>query len=869
MTTLIAICAAGLAGLVTVLTTASYYRGVDGPAFAITLVMGAALAAGVAELLWVSRRTTRLHDELNGLPTSDPGGNRREALDAASPLLRALLRARLDRTVLPVPGPVFSPYLVGLLIMLGLLGTFLGLFETLRGASTALNAGADVEALRAGLREPMQGLMRSFGTSAAGVASSAMLGLGAVFARRAAGQLGLSLHTLSSGALSKLSPAHRQLVALEALASQGEALPQAAAALGAATEQLQGLRDAWQQSHHEAATRTQQTLDSALSEVRDALGKAVDGAANAAGKAVAPIVERGLAKTVSAATEHLQSVRADLQSDAEARGNAHAAAVDALQARTEALASCFETADAERRTLAEAHQRTLTEGLDAHTAAVLEQLASHRDGLREAQARQLETLQGQAGAIVSQLGDHAGQQQAQQAALLTAQQTQQETLLAQHAAQHGELLERVEARSLALAQSETRLAEERQATWQQTHTLLQTAFGDAAERDQKRAQSFADAAEQMQRDLADAAGAVQERLDHGSQVEQAQQARADALLEAMQQTSTRIGEATGAQVENLQRFVEATDGHLRAAEEESRQRQQALMAQLSELATQQSAQLSELATQQSTQVTEVTEQQASRVTELLQQSAAQLDGMLRRQAEQLQAQTLAQAQQLQGLLSQAEAQQRAAQAELSAQQQALLDRLSETGEAQAQRLTEHAAQNARALDAARAETETRQAALLEQLAATATAQADSMAQFESALSEQHNKRTSALTELLGKHVTELDGAMQRSTGLLEEAAGLVHGGGAEMTAVAETFGAAVERQRQGVESWLSSLGDIERSVTDAGEAAAADVLGQHLARTHEVFDRQLRFQQELLEQLQSTGAPVADGLGAQVVDATA
>ncbi len=47
---------------------------------------------------------------------------------------------------------------------------------------------------------------------------------------------------------------------------------------------------------------------------------------------------------------------------------------------------------------------------------------------------------------------------------------------------------------------------------------------------------------------------------------------------------------------------------------------------------------------------------------------------------------------------------------------------------------------------------------------------------------------------------------------------------------------------------------MERSVEEAGEGAAVDVLGQYLARTHELFDQQLGFQQELYEQLRAARA---------------
>ena len=99
----------------------------------------------------------------------------------------------------------------------------------------------------------MGGLMRGFGTSAAGVASSALLGLAMVFVRRDISRFGVSLHAMASGPLARFTPAHRQLLALESLAEQGEAWPQAAAALGEAAAPLKGSRPAGSRAHAEAA----------------------------------------------------------------------------------------------------------------------------------------------------------------------------------------------------------------------------------------------------------------------------------------------------------------------------------------------------------------------------------------------------------------------------------------------------------------------------------------------------------------------------------------------------------------------------------------------------------------------------------------
>ncbi len=176
-----AIVLTGLAGLVVVGYTARFYAAMgDRLATGLCLLMGGVVVMGVVELLRHHLRAVRFQRELVDVKKAGT----LEAIDGATPMLRAILHARLDRVPYALPVPSFTPYLIGLCVMLGLLGTFLGLFETLRGASSVLQSSADVEALRQGLAQPMAGLMRSFGTSAAGVTTSAMLGLASVFGRR-------------------------------------------------------------------------------------------------------------------------------------------------------------------------------------------------------------------------------------------------------------------------------------------------------------------------------------------------------------------------------------------------------------------------------------------------------------------------------------------------------------------------------------------------------------------------------------------------------------------------------------------------------------------------------------------------------------
>jgi hypothetical protein len=76
-----------------------------------------------------------------------------------------------------------SRYLIGLMIFLGLLGTFWGLLETvgavsgvIAGLSTATDVGTLFNDLQTGLKAPLSGMGTAFGTSLFGLAGSLVLG---------------------------------------------------------------------------------------------------------------------------------------------------------------------------------------------------------------------------------------------------------------------------------------------------------------------------------------------------------------------------------------------------------------------------------------------------------------------------------------------------------------------------------------------------------------------------------------------------------------------------------------------------------------------------------------------------------------------
>lgn len=99
-----------------------------------------------------------------------------------------------------------SRYLIGLLIFLGLLGTFWGLLITIGSVSeiiAGLSAGTDAaqmfEQLKTRLQEPLGGMATSFSTSLFGLAGSLILGLTDLFTARAANRFYNELEEWLSG----------------------------------------------------------------------------------------------------------------------------------------------------------------------------------------------------------------------------------------------------------------------------------------------------------------------------------------------------------------------------------------------------------------------------------------------------------------------------------------------------------------------------------------------------------------------------------------------------------------------------------------------------------------------------------------------
>ena len=213
---------------------------------AMATLIGAVYVFGAIELHQYRTTTSALKQALDNTPGELVQLN--DWLITLPAGLQNPVRQRINGERLALPGPTFTPYLVGLLVMLGMLGTFLGMVVTLNGAVFALEGSSNVAGIRAAFSEPIKGLGLAFGTSVAGVATSAMLGLMNHLARRERTQASHTLDTLIATRLRRFSLVHQRQESFVTLQQQAQALPQILSQLQAMMAQMTQNSEQWQQS---------------------------------------------------------------------------------------------------------------------------------------------------------------------------------------------------------------------------------------------------------------------------------------------------------------------------------------------------------------------------------------------------------------------------------------------------------------------------------------------------------------------------------------------------------------------------------------------------------------------------------------------
>ena len=384
--------AAFVLGLAAVAWVGAGFFGTSWMALAMTLVIAGVYVAGAWELKQFRTATATLAQALAKLDAAPH--NLGDWLAGLHPALQNAVRSRVEGERVALPGPALTPYLVGLLVMLGMLGTFLGMVVTFKGAVFALEGSTDLQAIRSALAAPIKGLGLAFGTSVVGVATSAMLGLMSAISRRERLDVVRRLDASINTVLRPFSLVHQRQETFKALQQQAHALPEV-------VDKLQSMMDRMEQRGQLLDT---QLLEQQANFHRD-VGVAYTGLADTVGTSL----KDSLTASAKIAGESLQPVvEAAMAEMAAESQRMHTRLSEVVQvqvlAQVEGLSAQF---GATARTVSD----TWTAALQNHTRTS----DAQAQGLDRALASFTDTFAERSGALLATVSSNLTQSQADQA----------------------------------------------------------------------------------------------------------------------------------------------------------------------------------------------------------------------------------------------------------------------------------------------------------------------------------------------------------------------------------------------------------------------------------------------------------------------
>lgn len=363
-------------GLAAVCWVGTGYIGSNPLALAVTVLVGAFYLMGALELRRFHQATATLTHAVTDM--SHPPSTLGDWLDALHPSLRNAVRLRVEGERVGLPGPALTPYLAGLLVLLGMLGTFLGMVVTLNGTGSALESATDLEAIRSSLAAPVKGLGLAFGTSVAGVAASAMLGLLSAFCRRDRLQAAQMLDTRIATTLRVFSLAHQREESFKLLQQQSQAMP-------ALVDRLQLMMATMERQSHALNER----LISGQDDFHGKAEAAYAGLASSVGRSL----EQSLTESARVAGATFQPVvEAAMAGIAREAASLHATIEQSVQRQLDGLSSRFETSTTDvadiwksalvdHKRASEAQSKDLRNSLDQFTETFEQRSASLVEGV--------------------------------------------------------------------------------------------------------------------------------------------------------------------------------------------------------------------------------------------------------------------------------------------------------------------------------------------------------------------------------------------------------------------------------------------------------------------------------------------------------
>ncbi|MFL6630475.1 MAG: DUF802 domain-containing protein [Vitreoscilla sp.] len=556
--------AAAVTGLAVIAWVGAGYLLVNPLALVLTLLIGAFYVMGALELHRFRQATLALGAAVDALAATP--ASLAAWLEPLPAGLRNAVRRRVEGEPVGLPGPALAPVLAGLLVLLGMLGTFLGMILTLRGTGAALETATDLVAVRNSLIAPVKGLGLAFGTSVAGVAASAALGLLSALARRERGAVAQRLDARIATTLRPFSVSYQREEQLGLLQRQAELMPALVDGLKSMMAAMERQAEASQARLLASQERFQGQAETAYSALAQSVDRTLQASltegARIAGETIRPVAEATLAGIARETATLHATLAGTMQSHVAQLSASFAASTEHTAQSWQALLARHEQAAQAHAADVEASHARFAQTFEQRSGALLDDVARRHAGWQgematalAAMARETAAMQQSIAATAAAQLDGAGARL--DAAVERVTQAWADAVARQHDA--GERLASMTGQSLSTAAA----AFEQHSTSllhgvQQAHAELQAS---SAARDQQRVDAMADSLEAM-------AAALQAQWQQAGAQSLEQQQR---VVETMERTARDITQHAEAQaratIAEIARLVAAASEAPRAAAE--------------------------------------------------------------------------------------------------------------------------------------------------------------------------------------------------------------------------------------------------------------------------------------------------------------
>jgi hypothetical protein len=404
--------AAAVTGLAVIAWVGAGYLLVNPLALALTLLIGAFYVMGVLELHRFGQATLALGAAVDALAATP--ASLAAWLEPLPAGLRNAVRRRVEGEPVGLPGPALAPMLAGLLVLLGMLGTFLGMILTLRGTGAALETATDLVAVRNSLIAPVKGLGLAFGTSVAGVAASAALGFLSALARRERVAVAQRLDARIATTLRPFSVAYQREEQLGLLQRQAELMPALVDGLRSMMATMERQAEASQARLLASQERFQGQAETAYTALAQSVDRTLQASltegARIAGETIRPVAEATLAGIARETATLHATLAGTMQSHVAQLSASFAASTEHTTQSWQALLARHEQAAQAQAAEVEASHARFAQTFEQRSGALLDDVARRHAGWQGEMADALAAMARETAATQQTIGATAAAQ---------------------------------------------------------------------------------------------------------------------------------------------------------------------------------------------------------------------------------------------------------------------------------------------------------------------------------------------------------------------------------------------------------------------------------------------------------------------------